>query len=244
MSQKDKRQGDCSGTSFRVAKAAFRESYGGAAPWRPMRALGSLLLGYLGLAIGCHCANAQSPAGRPLSMKDAVQLALRQNPQRLIARLIVTERNKDKNIVQSALLPQINVLAGDSVKSFNRQSISGGPDRVRVGPFQAIDAGAEFSVNLFNMSLLRQYQASRQDVKTATFQEDTVQEQITSLIVAEYLGILRAAANRDAAASRVELAKNQASVLTLTPCEHKSNCKTKSNGLSTQPPHGIPRFTL
>ncbi len=172
-----------------------------------MRALGSLLLGYLGLAIGCHCANAQSPAGRPLSMKDAVQLALRQNPQRLIARLIVTERNKDKNIVQSALLPQINVLAGDSVKSFNRQSISGGPDRVRVGPFQAIDAGAEFSVNLFNMSLLRQYQASRQDVKTATFQEDTVQEQITSLIVAEYLGILRAAANRDAAASRVELAQ-------------------------------------
>src|SRR6266403_6257883 len=172
-----------------------------------MRALGSLLLGYLGLAVGCHCANAQTPAGRPLSMKDAVQLALRQNPQRLIARLIVTERDKDKNIVQSALLPQIDVLAGDSVKSFNRQSISGGHDRVRVGPFQAIDAGAEFSVNLFSVSLLRRYQASRQDVKTATFQEDTVEEQITSLIVAEYLGILRAAANRDAAASRVELAQ-------------------------------------
>jgi outer membrane protein len=57
------------------------------------------------------------------------------------------------------------------------------------------------------MSLLRQYQASRQDVKAATFQEDTVEEQITALIVAEYLGILRAAANRDAAASRVELAQ-------------------------------------
>jgi hypothetical protein len=28
------------------------------------------------------------PAGRLLSMKDAVQLALRQNPQRLIARLV------------------------------------------------------------------------------------------------------------------------------------------------------------
>jgi outer membrane protein len=172
-----------------------------------MRALGSLLLGCLGLAIGCHCANAQSAAGRPLNMKDAVQLALRQNPQRLIARLIVSEKNQDKNIVQSALLPQINILAGDIVKSFNRQSISGGHDRVRVGPFQAIDAGAEFSVNLFNMSLLRQYQASRQDVKAATFQEDTVEEQITALIVAEYLGILRAAANRDAAASRVELAQ-------------------------------------
>jgi outer membrane protein len=119
----------------------------------------------------------------------------------------VSEKNQDKNIVQSALLPQVNVVAGDSVKSYNLQSITGGPNRVRVGPFQAIDAGAEFSLTLFNLSLLRGYQASRQDVKTATFQEGTIQEQITALIVAEYLDILRAAANRDAAASRVELAQ-------------------------------------
>jgi outer membrane protein len=172
-----------------------------------MRAFGSLLLGYLGLAIGCHCANAQSPAGRPLSMKDAIQLALRQNPQRLIARLIVSEKNQDKNIAQSALLPQVNVVAGETVNSYNSQSIGGGPKPVRVGPFQAVDAGGEFSLNLFNMSLTRRYQASREDVHTAIFLETTEREQITSLIVAEYLGILRAAANRDAAASRVELAQ-------------------------------------
>jgi hypothetical protein len=97
-----------------------------------MRALGRVLLGYLGLAIGCHCANAEPPTAYPLRMKEAVQFALRQNPKRLIARLIVSEKNQDKNIVQSALLPQISVLAGDSVKSFNRQSISGGPPSFRV----------------------------------------------------------------------------------------------------------------
>ena len=172
-----------------------------------MRALGSLLLGYLGLAIGCHCANAQFPAGRPLSMKDAVQLALRQNPQRLIARLIVSEKNQDKNITQSVLLPQVNVVAGESLNSYNSQSIAGGPKPVRVGPFQAVDAGGEFSLNLFNMTLTRRYQASREDVHTAIFLETTEREQITALIVARYLGILRAAANRDAAASRVELAQ-------------------------------------
>src|ERR1700730_4012848 len=172
-----------------------------------MRALGSLLLGYLGLTIGCHCANAQSPAGRPLSMKDAVQLALRQNPQRLIARLIVSERNQDKNIAQSALLPQVNVVAGESVNSYNSQSIRGGPKPERVGPFQAVDAGGEFSLSLFNMALTRRYQASREDVHTAIFLETTEREQITALIVARYLGVLRAAANRDAAASRVELAQ-------------------------------------
>jgi hypothetical protein len=94
-------------------------------------------------------------------MKDAVQLALRQNPQRLIARLIVSERNQDKNIAQSAILPQVNVVAGESVNSYNSQSIAGGPKPVRVGPFQAVDAGGEFSLDLFNMSLTRRYQASR-----------------------------------------------------------------------------------
>ena len=131
---------------------------------RPMRALGSLLFGYLGLAIGCHCANAQSPAGRPLSMKDAVQLALRQNPQRLIARLIVGERNQDKNIAQSALLPQVNLVAGESVSSYNSQSIAGGPKPVRIGPFQAVDAGGEFVDTLFNIAGTRRYHQTREDV--------------------------------------------------------------------------------
>ena len=172
-----------------------------------MRALGSLLLGYLGLAIACNCASAQTAAARPLSMKEAVQLAMQQNPQRLIARLAVNERREDKTIAQSALLPQVNVVAGESVNSYNNQSIVGGPTPLRVGPFQAIDAGGEFSLNLFNMTLTRRYQASREDVHTAIFLETTEREQITALIVARYLGILRAMANRDAAASRVELAQ-------------------------------------
>ena len=172
-----------------------------------MRALGSLLLGYLGLAIACNCASAETAAARPLSMKEAVQLGMQQNPQRLIARLAVNERREDKTIAQSALLPQVNVVAGESVNSYNNQSIVGGPTPLRVGPFQAIDAGGEFSLNLFNMTLTRRYQASREDVHTAIFLETTAREQITALIVARYLGILRAAANRDAAASRVELAQ-------------------------------------
>ena len=106
-----------------------------------MRALGSLLLGYLGLAIACNCASAETAAARPLSMKEAVQLAMQQNPQRLIARLAVNERGEDKTIAQSALLPQVNVVAGERVNSYNSQSIGGGPKPVRVGPFQTDLAG-------------------------------------------------------------------------------------------------------
>jgi hypothetical protein len=71
-----------------------------------MRALGSRLLGYLGLVIVCNCASAETAAARPLSMKEAVQLAMQQNPQRLIVRLAVNERREDKTIAQSELLPR------------------------------------------------------------------------------------------------------------------------------------------
>src|SRR5439155_15951912 len=65
----------------------------------------------------------------------------------------------------------------------------------------------KFSLNSVNKSFTRRHQASREDSHTATFLETTEREQNTSLIVAEYLGSLRAAANRDAAAPRVELAQ-------------------------------------
>jgi hypothetical protein len=73
---------------------------------RPMRVLGSVLLGYLGLAIACNCASAETPAARPLSMKEAVQLAMQQNPQRLIARLAVNERREDKPLLNQPFCPR------------------------------------------------------------------------------------------------------------------------------------------
>jgi hypothetical protein len=105
------------------------------------------------LPIVCHFASAQSPAARPISIKDAVRLALRQNPQRLIAGLIVSERKEDQTIARSALLPQAELLAAQGVESYNLQSISGGPNPVRIGPFQAISAGPSVYANLFNLPL-------------------------------------------------------------------------------------------
>jgi len=119
----------------------------------------------------------------------------------------VSERKEDQTIARSALLPQAELLAAQGVRSYNLQSISGGRNPVRIGPFQAISAGPSVYANLFNLPLLRQYQASREDVRTTTFQETTVREQITAVIVTEYLVVLRATADRDAAAARVELAQ-------------------------------------
>jgi outer membrane protein TolC len=179
----------------------------------------------------------RNPAALPLSMKETVQLAMQQNPQRLIARLAVNERRQDKTITQSALVPQVNVVDGESLNGYNSPSILGGPKPVRVGPFRR-SMRAEFSLNLFNLPLTRRYQASREDVPIAIFLETTEREQITALIAARDLGILRAA-NRDAAASRVELAErlyDQARQLQktgvgtdMTRYEHRPNSKTRSS---------------
>jgi outer membrane protein len=172
-----------------------------------MRLIGRALRGSLCLTVACRLVSAESPTARPISIKEAVQLALRQNPQRLIARLVVSQRNADQTIARSALLPQAELRAGQGVQSFNFQSFVGGPNAERIGPFQTINVGPSVSENLFNLPLLRQYQASREDVRTTMFRETAVREQITTEIVAEYLAILRATAARDAAAARVDLAQ-------------------------------------
>src|SRR5271156_2356777 len=69
----------------------------------------------------------QPPAGPPgalrLTLKQAVQLALKQNPQRIIAQLLVSESDRTSQIARSVLLPQANVAASGSINQYNFQSI-------------------------------------------------------------------------------------------------------------------------
>jgi outer membrane protein len=172
-----------------------------------MRVIGRALCGSLCLALASHLAYADPPTARPLSIKEAVQLAMQQNPQRLVAHLIVSQREEDQSIALSSLLPQAGVAASVDVRSFNLQSISDVPHPVRIGPFQTIAAGPSAAMHVLNLPLLRLYQASGEDVHATQFLEAAVREQITAVIVAQYLSILRATANRDAAAARVDLAQ-------------------------------------
>ena len=70
--------------------------------WRP---IGKVLVASSCLAIACRPASARSPAARPLNIKEAVQLALRQNPQRLSASLAVSDRKEGQTIAHCCLRP-------------------------------------------------------------------------------------------------------------------------------------------
>jgi outer membrane protein TolC len=155
-------------------------------------------------------ASAQTAVPMRLTLKEAVTLALRQNPQVAIANLNLAESADAHAISGSALLPQISVGASDYVTRANVESLFGGPVPgfpQHIGPFWTIEAGTRFGMPIFDLSLWRRWQASREAIKASSAQRDTVRELNAQLVVSQYLGGLRAAADVAAAKSRLALAE-------------------------------------
>jgi len=170
----------------------------------------------LGFATGLR---AQTPSALRLTLREAVQLALQQNPQVQIANLNVAQSVQDRAITRSALLPQAGFSASERVQRANIQaligeSFPGFPQHV--GPYEVFQAGPGFSMPIFDLSLWRRWQASKSNVTATSAQQDAVREQIAELVVSQYLAGLRAAADVKSAQSRVDLAQalyNQAADL-------------------------------
>src|SRR5580658_6537173 len=149
---------------------------------------------------------ASSSGTLQLTLKQAVQLALHQNPQRVIARLLVFESDRNRQIARSPLLPQANLEANGSVNQYNFQSIER-THRQDAGPFQVIEAGPAFSQTIFDLPRIRGYQIGREAARQARADEVTTRENVVTAVVDQYLLILRALATRDAANARVALAQ-------------------------------------
>lgn len=158
------------------------------------------------------CCIAQSaPTGQPtperLSLKEAVQLAMKQNPQQLIARIRAQEADRDRQIALSALLPQAQIEASGDVVQYNLQTVEKLPKRTPAGPYQYIEAGPAFSQTILSLPLIRGYQIGKEGVREAAADESVTREQVAQLVVTQYLLVLRAGAAYDAARSRVALAE-------------------------------------
>jgi outer membrane protein len=161
------------------------------------------------VVVGAGPVRAQEKPPLKLTLPEAVRMALRQNPEVQIANLNVAESREDYSIARSALLPQVSLGASDAVtrrnlEAFIGRRIPGFPQHV--GPFQTFQAGPGFSAPVFDLTLWRRLEASSHNVTGTRAQELTVREQTTLLVVSQYLGCLRAAADVQAAQSRVQLA--------------------------------------
>src|SRR4051794_37317174 len=90
---------------------------------------------------------AQNTAPLKLTLRDAVQMALKQNPQVILANLGVLTSEQDRAIARSALLPQVRGTASETVSRVNLEAAIGFrfPGFAQhVGPYRYAQAGVNF----------------------------------------------------------------------------------------------------
>ncbi len=152
---------------------------------------------------------AQDSAPLKLTLHDAVVLALRQNPQVILANLNVAQSTQDSRIARSGLLPQVGAAFGESVQRLNVDALFGEPFPgipQHIGPFWVTQGGIRFSAPL-DLTLWRRYRAAQTGITAAQAQEMTAREESVLLIVSQYLGCQRAAADVEAAQALEKLAQ-------------------------------------
>jgi len=145
-----------------------------------------------------------------LTLKQAVEMALRQNPEVQVAVLNFAESKEDRNIARSGLLPQADLRVSDEAVRQNVDALFGKPFPgipQHIGPFQVFQAGPNFSFPVLNLSAFRRWQAASHQVLASGHDSDDVREQTVLLVTSQYLGSLQASANVTAAESRVQLAQ-------------------------------------
>jgi outer membrane protein TolC len=150
------------------------------------------------------------PAALKLTLRDAVQLALKQNPQIQIANLNIAESQENQTIARSALLPQAHLGFSDTLRRGNVETAFG--ERIpgfpqHIGPFYIVQVGPNVSTPIFDLTAWRRWQASKENVQGTRAQDQTAREETVQLVVSQYLGSLRASADVTAARSRADLAK-------------------------------------
>jgi len=173
--------------------------------WRKVRTLALLAL----LTVP-PAAQAQDAQPLRLSLRDAVKMALQQNPQVAIANLNLAKSEQERNLARADLLPNVSFNVSDRVARANPESsfgltIPGFPRAI--GPFWAVDAGPSVSAPVFDLSLWHRWDAARYGVRAADADVISARERNAELVVSQYLGGLRAAADVEAARSRMDLAK-------------------------------------
>jgi outer membrane efflux protein len=113
----------------------------------------TLFLSCLSATTLAQSAPASWPQKLPLTLRQAVLLALQQNPQQIIALLQVQQSGRDSQIARAPLLPQVDLYATGGVSQYNFQSVERLPAPKPAGRYQIFEGGTtcwawEIAINL------------------------------------------------------------------------------------------------
>lgn len=151
----------------------------------------------------------QTPATQ-LTLKQAVDLALKQNPEVQISVLNLAESQQDRDLARAGLLPQADMRVAEQAERVNLQALFGRPFPglpQHIGPFGIFEAGPGFSVPVFDLTAFRRWQAASHETRASGQDVQNIREQTVLMVVSQYLGSLQAAANVTAVQSQVQLAQ-------------------------------------
>jgi len=166
-----------------------------------------------------------------LSLEKAIEIAVLESGSEKIQLVqeMMTQADAEKNISRAALLPNIKGEIGQSRQTINTWamglgSIPGFRPPKLVGPFSTFDARGEVVQQIFNLSSIRQYQASRAALEGASVEADRVRDEVAAGAAQAYLEALAARNSLETAQSGVRLARE---ILALTRRQKEAGTGTR-----------------
>jgi outer membrane protein TolC len=168
------------------------------------------------LVAGLLCAErspaAESPPQIPqempvlrLSLKDAIEAALDNNPNvQLYKERIEAARGASRTQL-GALLPNLAGSSKFNNLTFFQGTIGGRP--IRTQPFDIADARATLSQSLFSWSLIERWRASRAALAVSEGESDTTKNDTMATVALNYMDVLRNYETVDARTANVEVYK-------------------------------------
>ena len=206
-------------------------------PWTPSRRIpvgapGVLLMGVL-LGQPLPIVGAE-PAVLRLTLRQALQTALAENPKVHQSLLAIAEGAEERRVAASGLMPSVGAQALGQRAKNNLDAFIGlptphGPEVI--GPFNWGQMGLEARATLFDLSVWSRWRAAQRAEEALKAQGRAVREEIAALVVGQYLRALRAQAAIDATRSRVEVAESLAS---LAESQQKQGVGTRLDSLRAQ----------
>ena len=173
----------------------------------PMR---KLILFLIVLSSAFQYCRGQENAMRALSLAEAVQLVLTQNPTVQIAAINALLASQEQRRALAALLPHASFGANEAINRLNIESAFGttaGFLPQHEGPYQVITAGSQFDATVFNAASLQHYRAEKSSHAASLADAKTAREQMVQLAVNQYLLCLRLESTAKAEEVQVALAQ-------------------------------------
>lgn len=162
------------------------------------------------------------PQAKRLSLQQAVQLALENNVNALLARERVGEARGRAAEARAGLLPDLSGSVAQRNETVNlaamgfQSGLFPGALPLLIGPFNNFDARARLAQCIFNWSAIRRYQAGRAGVTLANLEERLARQQVAVQAAVAYLNTVSAdraveavRSNLDLAQSLLQLARDQ-----------------------------------